>query len=102
MERIAFHLEIEPGKRQAYRDHHERVPEALEEAYLESGAGLETYSVFEADGHVFGYMEVEDPETIREVMAESDAQADWEEVMDPILQDADPGEIWLEEVYQMI
>jgi L-rhamnose mutarotase len=100
MERIAFHLRIKDGKRDAYREEHEDVPEALERAYLDSAAGLETYSVFESDGHVFGYMECEDPSVIREVMAESDAQADWGEVMGPILEDDD--DIWLDEVYRMI
>lgn len=100
MERIAFHLEIVEGQRDAYREHHENVPDMLEEAYLESGAELETYSVFEGDGHVFGYMEVEDPETIEAVMTESDAQAEWDEVMDPILEDTE--DIWLDEVYRMV
>jgi L-rhamnose mutarotase len=100
MERIAFHIEIHDGKRDAYREAHEAVPEALERAYLDSGAGLETYSVFEGDGHVFGYMELEDPERIREVMAESDAQADWDEVMAGILESHD--DIWLDEVYRMV
>jgi len=101
MERIAFHLHIRDGKREEYRNEHENVPEELESAYLASDAGLETYSVFEKDGHVFGYMEVEDPAVIHEVMAESDAQAEWAEVMDPILE---PGQedIWMDEVYRMI
>lgn len=101
MERIAFHLQIQDGKREEYREEHEDVPEALESAYLDSGAGLETYSVFEADGHVFGYMEVEEPEVIHEVMEESQAQADWGEVMDPILE-PDQDDIWMDEVYRMI
>ncbi|RDI71954.1 L-rhamnose mutarotase [Halopelagius longus] len=100
MERIAFHLEIADGKREAYREKHEDVPEALEEAYLTSGAGLETYSVFEKDGHVFGYMELEDREKIRRVMESSKAQSDWNEVMDPILEDGD-GDMWMDEVYRM-
>ena len=100
MERIAFHLEIVDGKRDEYREKHENVPEALESAYLDSEAGLETYSVFEKDGHVFGYMEVEDPSVIETVMNESQAQADWGEVMAPILEDAD--DIWMDEVYRMI
>jgi L-rhamnose mutarotase len=98
MERIAFHLEIADGKREAYRETHENVPDALEEAYLSSGAGIESYSVFERNGHVFGYMKVENPSIIRRVMKTSDAQSDWDEVMDPILED---GEIWLDEVYRM-
>ncbi|PSQ15146.1 L-rhamnose mutarotase [Halobacteriales archaeon QS_8_69_26] len=100
MERIAFHLHIRDGKREAYREEHESVPEALEEAYLESGAGLETYSVFEKDGHVFGFMELEDSEVIEEVMEQSEAQAEWAEVMDPILEDED--DIWMDEVYRMV
>ena len=100
MERIAFHLEIQDGKRDDYRREHEDVPEALERAYLDSDAGLETYSVFEKDGHVFGFMEVEDPSIIQEVMADSEAQAEWDEVMDPILVDEDDS--WMDEVYRMI
>ncbi|WP_248910430.1 L-rhamnose mutarotase [Halocatena marina] len=100
MERIGFHLEIRDGNREDYRKWHDQVPEELESAYLESGAGLETYSVFEKDGHVFGFMELADPEAIKDVQAESDAQADWDEVMDDILNDKD--DIWLDEVYRMI
>ena len=102
MARIAFHLEIAEGRREAYREEHESVPETLESAYLDSGAGVETYSVFESEGHVFGFMEVDDPERIREVMAESDAQAEWDEVMDPILEPVDEDDQWMDEVYRMI
>lgn len=100
MPRIAFHLRIREGKRDEYRKHHEDVPAALERAYLDAGAGLETYSVFEKDGHVFGYMEVDDPDVIRDVMAESEAQADWDEVMDPVLED--DADVWMDEVYRMV
>lgn len=100
MERIAFHLQIQDGKRDAYREEHENVPEALERAYLDSEASIERYSVFEKDGHVFGFLELEDPAVIREVMEESDAQADWDEVMAGILEDENG--IWMEEVYRMI
>lgn len=100
MERIAFHLEITDDKRDEYREEHEDVPEALEEAYLSSGAGIERYSCFEKDGHVFGYLELEDPDVIKEVMETSEAQSDWNEVMDPILED-DDGDVWMDEVYRM-
>jgi L-rhamnose mutarotase len=100
MERIAFHLRIKEGKREAYRQEHENVPDALESAYLDSGAGIETYSVFEKDGHVFGFMQVEDPEKIKEVMADSEAQAEWVQVMDSILVDAEDQ--WMDEVYRMV
>lgn len=100
MARIAFHLRIADGQRETYRSEHENVPEALESAYLDSEAGLETYSVFEKDGHVFGFMELEDPDAIEEVMENSEAQAEWNEVMDPVLEDDD--DIWMDEVYRMI
>jgi len=100
MARIAFHLRIKDGKREAYREKHEDVPDALESAYLDSGAGIETYSVFEKDGHVFGFMEVEDPEKIKAVMADSEAQAEWAQVMDPIIIDTDDQ--WMDEVYRMV
>ncbi|WP_226482793.1 L-rhamnose mutarotase [Natrinema amylolyticum] len=101
MARIAFHLEIADGQREAYRDAHENVPEWLEEAYLESDAGLETYSVFESDGHVFGFLELDDPEAIQEVMDTSDAQARWAEEMDGIVVEDDSDQ-WMDEVYRMI
>ncbi|GCF15231.1 hypothetical protein Harman_31660 [Haloarcula mannanilytica] len=100
MERIAFHLRIKEGQREAYREEHEDVPDALESAYLDSGAGIETYSVFEKDGHVFGFMTVEDAERIKEVMANSEAQEEWGEVMDPILVDSEDQ--WMDEVYRMV
>lgn len=100
MERVAFHLRIRDGKEAAYREKHRDVPRALERTYLDSDAGLKTYSVFESEGHVFGYMEVEDPEVIKTVMNDSDAQADWDEDMEPIL--VDEEDIWMDEVYRMI
>lgn len=101
MPRVAFHLQIRDGEREEYREEHEDVPEELENAYLESGAGLETYSVFEEDGHVFGYMEVEDPAVIEGVMENSEAQERWAEIMAPILEE--PAEdIWMDEVYRMV
>ncbi|EMA59690.1 L-rhamnose mutarotase [Halorubrum lipolyticum] len=100
MARIAFHLEIRDGKREEYRAKHENVPEALESAYVDSDAGLQTYSVFEKDGHVFGFMEVDDPEAIREVMDGSEAQAEWAEVMSGVTVETDDS--WMDEVYRMV
>ncbi len=52
MARVAFHLKIRDGKGTEFRKEHEHVPEQLERAYLNSDAGLKTYSVFERNGHV--------------------------------------------------
>lgn len=101
MPRIAFHLQIQEGKRDEYREKHKNVPEYLEETYLDSGADVEIYSVFEKDGHVFGFMKVEDPETIQYVMESSQVQSEWNEVMNSILVDS-TDTIWMDEVYRMI
>jgi len=100
MARIAFHLRITDGMRDEHRKKHKHVPDALKEAYLNAGAGLNTYSVFESDGHVFGFMDVDDPDIIKDVMIESEAQAEWAEEMEPVLENQE--NIWLDEVYRMI
>lgn len=99
MARIAFHLEISDGKREEYREEHKNVSDALEEAYLSSDAEIDQYSCFEKDGHVFGYMELANPDVIKRVMETSKAQSEWDEVMDPILEDSE--NIWMDEVYRM-
>lgn len=88
---------------ESYRDLHRRVPEELERAYLESEAGLETYTIFERDGHVFGFLEVEDPERIQEVMETTEIDAEWGEDLDVEgpLADED-GLVWMDEVYRMV
>lgn len=44
-------------------------------------------------------MELEDPEAIERVMETSPAQLEWDEVMDPILEENE--DIWMDEVYRM-
>lgn len=103
MARIAFHIELREGMSDAYRDLHREVPEELEEAYLESEARLESYSIFERDGHVFGFLEAEDPERMREVMETTELDAEWGEDLDVDgpLADED-GLVWMDEVYRMV
>ncbi|MFC6964861.1 L-rhamnose mutarotase [Halocatena marina] len=100
MERIAFHLRIKEGQRQAYREEHEAVPEALESAYVDSGAGLKTYSVFEKMDTSSVIWKSKTPEAIRTVMEESDEQADWAEMMGSIVIDED--DTWMDEGYRMV
>lgn len=100
MARIAFYHKIKDGKREQYRELHEDVSGDLEQAYLESGAGLETFSLFEKDGLVFGYMEVDDPEKIKEAMADSEAQQRWQEKTLPLLEEL-PDDVWMDEVYRL-
>ena len=101
MARIAFHISLREGKSEAYRELHRNVPEELERAYLESDAGLETYSIYEGDGHVFAYLECEDPDRMREVMENTDIDAEWGADVDGPVADED-GIVWMEEVYRMV
>lgn len=98
MVRQAFHIRIVDGKRDEYIEAHENVPEALEAAYLDNDAELKRYSIFEADGHVFGYLEVEDPDALDESIGGSEAMANWNDRMDDIIAEVTD----LEEVYRMI
>lgn len=98
MVRRAFHIRIADGKRDAYREAHKDVPDALERAYTEAGAGLGAYSIFECDGHVFGYLEVDNPDLLDESVGESEAMVEWGERMDDIIADVNE----LDEVYRMV
>nr|WP_248910461.1 L-rhamnose mutarotase [Halocatena marina] len=77
-----------------YREEHKNVPDRLERTYLDSDADLETYSVFEKDGHVFGFMELEGPGVIEDIIESSGSQADWDQVMANILEEEE--DIWME------
>lgn len=98
MERIAFYHEVKDGKRAEYREVHEDVPDELEEEYRE--AGVETFSLFEADGYVFGYIEVENPGTLKTVMADSPEQERWKETTLELLESL-PDDIWMDEIYRL-
>jgi L-rhamnose mutarotase len=100
MARIAFHITLREGKSEDYRELHRNVPEELEAAYLESDAGLETYSIYEGDGHVFAYLECEDPEEMRRVMEDFELEGEWDADVDGPVADED-GMVWMEEVYRM-
>lgn len=100
MKRIAFHLRIREGKRADYRRAHEEVPEANRQAYLDADLEVETFSVFERNGHVFGYMETDDPEGVKELLESDDALQAWAEEMEPIHEEAEDGR-WMDELYRM-
>ena len=98
MERIAFYHEVKEGKRAEYREVHEDIPDELEEKYSE--AGVETFSLFEADGYVFGYIEVKNPDELRAVMADSPEQERWKETTLELLEPL-PDDIWMDEIYRL-
>lgn len=89
MPAVALHFTIRDGMRDAYRAAHERVPAEIADAYRNSGAGFVKERVFEDDGHVFAYFEVDDPDRLLEFLAESEAIARWNDRMRPYLDEAD-------------
>lgn len=101
MPRVAFHVHIRDGKREAYREAHQDVPRALEAAYLEAGAEIDAYSLFERDGHVFGYLDLRDPDALQAGLDGNDAVAAWSQRMESLLADHDEA-IELDEVYRLI
>jgi L-rhamnose mutarotase len=88
------------GRGRRYREEHDIAPEELEAAFTSSGAGFRTHSVFAEDGHIYWCMDVDEPDVIRAVMTESDAQAAWVGVMDTVLEDAD--DVRMDDVYRML
>ncbi|MDG5776523.1 L-rhamnose mutarotase [Haloarculaceae archaeon H-GB2-1] len=89
MARVALHFEIRDGMRDAYLEAHENVPAEIADAYRNSGAGVVKESVFEDDGHVFAYFEVDDPDRLLEFLTESEVIADWNDRMADYLEDED-------------
>lgn len=103
MARIAFHITLREETSDVYRELHRSVPDELEAAYLGADAGLETYSIFEEGGHVFAFLECDDPETMRDVIANTETDAEWGEDLDidgPVANE--DGIVWMDEAYRMV
>lgn len=66
--RNTFHLELADVKRDISRAGHDDLPDALEAGYLDEEAGLQSYSIFEKDIHVFGSLQVDDPTALEEAI----------------------------------
>lgn len=98
MIRMAFHLELADAKRDDSRAGHDDVSDALEAGYLDEEAGLQSYSIFEKDGHEFGSLQVEDPAALAEAIGASDAMTEWEAKLDDIIAE----QTGLDEVYRMV
>jgi L-rhamnose mutarotase len=86
MVRRAFHITLTEGSSEAYREAHEDGPDEMEAVADDPDVGMTRYSIFEADGHVFGFQELADPEALAEA-SDEDVQAEWNEKMDPIFAD---------------
>ena len=103
VERIGFLMALLPAAEDEYRRAHAEVwPELLDE--LRKG-GARNYSIFRADGQLFGYLEVDDFDTFRRHMAASEVNRRWQMVMsgliDPMIDPRTGFHRRLEEVFHL-
>ncbi|HEY4022681.1 MAG TPA: L-rhamnose mutarotase [Pseudonocardiaceae bacterium] len=90
MQRICFLLSVHPDRVEEYRAHHAEVPEQLRRDL--AAAGWHNYSVFVTDaGQVIGYLETEDFARAMELMRDSSANAQWQELMRPLFAELTGG-----------
>jgi L-rhamnose mutarotase len=91
MERIGFSMRLLPGSEAEYRRRHAAVwPDLL--ADLRS-AGARNYSIFLRGDDLFAYLEVDDFAAFTTAMADSEANARWQEEMAALIDPADgPGD----------
>ena len=103
MERIGFSMRLLPGSEAEYRRRHAAVWPALL-ADLRS-AGARNYSIFLRGDDLFAYLEVDDFAAFTAAMAESEANARWQEEMaafiDPLTDPATGFHQRLEEIFHL-
>lgn len=96
MKRIAFVMRVKPGQETEYRRRHEAVwPEML---LALKDAGCSNYSIYMKGRDLFAYMEVEDFERFKRMMAANADSQRWEEQMRPIMEQAIQPETGFHEV----
>jgi L-rhamnose mutarotase len=104
LQRVAFLLQIKPGKIEEYDEAHRHVwPELIRE--LEA-AGVTEYSIFRRGLQLFLTMRVVDFEQTQRVLAESEVNQRWQQTMAPLFDavpDNNPSEplAMMEEVFYM-
>jgi L-rhamnose mutarotase len=88
LQRVAFLLQIKPGKIEEYEEAHRHVwPEMILE--LQS-AGISEYSIFRRGLQLFLTMHVADFEATHRMLAESEVNQRWQRMMASLF-DAVPG-----------
>ncbi len=103
MERVGFTMHLLPGAESEYRRRHAAVwPEMLEAL---RDAGAIDYSIYLDGDRLFGYLVVEDFETFRQSMDESEINARWQREMagliDPLIDPATGFHRRLPEVFHL-
>lgn len=86
MIRVAFRMQVQPGKLDEYIEQHKAVwPELLADLTV---AGYRNYSIFNDGLDLFGYFECDDYEVANAHMAASDANRRWQAFMRNFLESA--------------
>jgi L-rhamnose mutarotase len=104
VQRIAFVLQIKLGKVEEYEEAHRHVwPELIHEMEL---LGITEYSIFRRGLQLFLYMRVSDFEKTKQLLADSEVNQRWQEMMTPLFDSVPnrkPGEPFamMEEVFYM-
>ncbi|MDA8196664.1 MAG: L-rhamnose mutarotase [Actinomycetota bacterium] len=82
MQRVLFHLRINPKKIEEYKAHHQSVWPEMRAALSESG--WRNYSLFLTDdGLLTGYLECDDFASCLSKMASTEVNERWQEMMAP-------------------
>ncbi|MDA8276585.1 MAG: L-rhamnose mutarotase [Actinomycetota bacterium] len=88
MQRVLFHLRINPKKIDEYKAHHREVWPEMRDAL--SKAGWRNYSLFLTDdGLLTGYLECEDFASCLAEMASTEVNTKWQEMMAPYFLEID-------------
>jgi L-rhamnose mutarotase len=90
MEHVSFVLKIDPKDTEAYIKRHEKVDPELEKKFKE--VGIHRYHIFNHEGTLFAYMEVEDYDAAMDQLAKDPANQKWQDYMSDMLQDWDNGQ----------
>jgi L-rhamnose mutarotase len=103
MERIGFAMKVLPGRQDEYRARHAAVwPEMLDTL---KAAGAHDYSIFLRGEDLFGYLEIDELERFRAVLAASPVNVRWQAEMasliDPLTDPATGFHQRLEEVFHL-
>lgn len=84
MQRIAFQLQIRPGKIDEYEAAHKQVwPELLAEL---ASCGVSDYSIFRRDLQLFLYLRIPDFDAFLHHLATSEVDKRWQQAMSSILE----------------
>lgn len=102
MQRVCFLLKVRGDRLDEYRERHKAVWPDMIEALAK--AGWRNYSLFlREDGLLVGYLETDDFEAARRLMAETGVNTRWQAEMAPFFEAGRPDEalVTLEEVFHL-